>query len=95
MIQKAVSNTIELEPYLVKYASSKVMQVTQEDPEKQDAVTVIQSTCTERSCGYNAKAGEESRTVIEMTSQKNPVPKVQPSKQPLRSNQANQVGPVV
>ena len=62
-IQKAVNNTIKLEFYLVKSASSKVMQVMQENPEEQAAVTVIQSTCTERSCGYYAKADEESRTV--------------------------------
>ena len=33
---------MELECYLVKSASSKVVQVTQKDPEEQDAIAVIQ-----------------------------------------------------
>ena len=41
-IWEAVSNTIELESYLIKSASSKVMQVTQKEPEEQAAVAVIQ-----------------------------------------------------
>ena len=63
MIQEAVSSTIELESYLVKSANykMKVMQVTQKDPEEQPAVAVIR--CTERYCGYDSKAGGESRTV--------------------------------
>ena len=44
MIQEAIRNTIKLESYLVKSASSKVMQVMQKDYEEQAAVAVIQST---------------------------------------------------
>ena len=64
VIQEAINNTIELESYLAKSASSKVMQVTQKDPEEQAAVAVIQSTQGGLvDCGYDAKAGGESRTI--------------------------------
>ena len=39
-MQEAISNTIEIKPYLVKSASNKVMQ---KDPEEQTASEVIQS----------------------------------------------------
>ena len=86
IIQEAVSNTIKMESYLVKSASSKVMQVTKKDPEEQATVAVIQST----QCESDAKAGGEVEQ-LELTSQKKPVPQVQPSNQPLKRNQAKQV----
>ena len=78
-VQEAVSNTIELESYLVKSASSKVMQVTQKEPEEQAAVAVIQST--QRGLVDMMQRLVERVEQLEMT-QKSPVPRVQPSEQP-------------
>ena len=69
------------------------MQVTQKDPEEQDAIAVIQFT--QRGLVDIMQRLVERVEQLEMTSQKNPVPQVQPSKQPLRRSQAYQVGPVV
>ena len=91
-IQEAVSNTLGLESYLVKSASNKVMQVMQKDPEEQAAVAVIQST--QRGL-MDMIQRLVDRVELEMTSQKSPVLRVQPSKQPLRRSQANLVGPVL
>ena len=71
----------------MKAASSKVMQVTQKDPEEQAAVAVIQST--QRGLMDMMQTLVERIEQLEMISQKNPVPQMQPSKQPLRKNQAN------
>ena len=81
---------MELKSYLVKSASSKVMQVMQKEPEEQTAVAVIQRGLVDMMQRLMERVEQ-----LEMTSQKNPVPWVQPSKQPLRRNQANQAGPVV
>ena len=69
------------------------MQVTQKESEEQTAVAVIQFT--RRGLMDMMQRLVERVEQLEMISQKNPVPQVQPSKQPLRRNQANQVGPVV
>ena len=71
-IQEAISNTIEMESYLVKSASSKVMQITQKDPEEQAAVAVIQST--QRGLVDMMQRLVERVEQLEMTSQKNPIP---------------------
>ena len=71
-IQEALSNTIELESYLVKSASSKVMQVTPRDPEEQAAVAVVQST--QRGLVDMMQRLVERVEQLEMASQKNPVP---------------------
>ena len=71
-IQEAVSDTIELESYLVKSANSKVMQVTQKDPEEQAAVAVIQST--QKGLVDMMQTLVERVEQLEMTSQKNPIP---------------------
>ena len=89
-IQEAISNTNEMESYLVKSASSKVMQ---KDLEEQTASAVIQSI--QRGLMDMMQRLVERVEQLEMTSQKNPVSQVQPSKQPLRRNQANRMCPVV
>ena len=86
-IQETVSNTMELESYLVKFASGKVMQVMQKDPEEQATFAVIQST--QRGLVDMMQRLVERVEQLEMTSQENPVPRVQPSKHSLRRNQAN------
>ena len=94
MIQEAVSNTVELESYLVKSASSKVMQVTQKDPEEQAAAAVIQFT--QRGLMDMMQRLVERVEQFEMISQKNPVPQVESGKQPLlKEEPSQQVGPVV
>ena len=75
-IQAAVSNTIKLESYLVKSASSKVMQVIQKDPDKQAAVAVIQST--QRCLVDMMQKLVERVEQLEMTSEKTPYPKYSP-----------------
>ena len=77
-IQEAVSNKIELESYLVKSSSSKVMQVMQKDPEEQIAVAVIQSTL--RGLVDMMQGLVERVEQLEMTSQKNAVPEYNPVK---------------
>ena len=72
MIQEAISNTIKLESYLVKSASSKVMQVMQKGPEEQAVVAVIQSTQRGLVDMMQRLVGRVEQ--LEMTSQKNPVP---------------------
>ena len=72
MIQEAVSNTIELESYLVKSARSKVMLVTQKDPKEQAAVAVIQST--QKGLRDMMQRLVERVEQLNVTLQKNPVP---------------------
>ena len=74
-IQEAISNTIEIKSYLVKSASNKVMQ---KDSEKQTAAEVIQSI--QRGLMDIMQRLVERVKQLEMTSQKNPVSRVQPNK---------------
>ena len=85
-IREAVSSTIELESYLLKSASSKVIQVAQKGPEEQAAVAVIQST--QRGIAEMMQRLVERVEQLELTSQRSLGP--QRSKQPPRRNQANQ-----
>ena len=96
MIQEAVTNTVELELYLVKSASSKWMLVTQKDPKEQAAVAVIQwLQTTQKGLRDMMQRLVERVEQLNVILQKNPVPWVQPSNHPLMKSQANWEGPVV
>ena len=91
-IQQAISNTIKLESYLVKSASSKVTQVA---PRTLRSKLLLQWSSPHREILWMMQRLLEGVEQLEMASQKNPVPRVQPSKQPSRRNPANRLGPVV
>ena len=64
------------------------MQVMQKGPEEHTSCCCSDPVHTERSCGYDTKAGEEGRTVRDDITEE-PCTRVQSSKQSLRRNQAN------